>query len=59
MFKKTLSEYVEERREELNLLLKDNKITMVYWTSKMSKIVKNELLKYRKLSRQFLSIVVI
>jgi len=30
MFKKTLSEYVEERREELNLLLKDNKITMVY-----------------------------
>ena len=40
MFKKTLSEYVEERREELNLLLKENKITKEEYDKRQVEITK-------------------
>ena len=40
MYKKTLSEYVEERREELNLLLKENKITKEEYDKRLNEIAK-------------------
>ena len=40
MYKKTLSEYVEERREELNLLLKENKITKEEYDKRQVEITK-------------------
>ena len=40
MYKKTLSEYVEERREELNLLLKESKITKEEYDKRQVEITK-------------------